>query len=251
MAEEFNKYLSYVRNLGFEDTPDYDYLRELFTQALKNTGEVEDGEYDWMKLNGGKGWEALKHSSQHLHVANAAPNSSARALGGGGAGAGPAGTGADTPRGGAGTPGVSRLHMNSAQAIPGSPAKPSASKPGRDRPAAAAGPLKRQSAHGGGINDLATPTGSTTANYGNSTANLGQHRISTAAQPGVSGGGGLGHNTTVAAGGGPQPGMGGGGGPGTAVGQANRALRSDEQGGGGSNGGGGFQKFLRVICCSR
>ncbi|OSS51993.1 hypothetical protein B5807_03970 [Epicoccum nigrum] len=55
--EEFNKYLSYVRNLGFEDTPDYDYLRELFTQALKSTGEVEDGEYDWMKLNNGKGWE--------------------------------------------------------------------------------------------------------------------------------------------------------------------------------------------------
>ncbi|KAJ2987328.1 hypothetical protein NUW58_g4571 [Xylaria curta] len=49
--DEFNKYLTYVRNLGFEDTPDYDYLRELFTQALKNTGEVEDGEYDWMKIN--------------------------------------------------------------------------------------------------------------------------------------------------------------------------------------------------------
>lgn len=55
--EEFNKYLSYVRNLGFEDTPDYDYLRDLFTKALYNTGEVEDGEYDWMKLNNGKGWE--------------------------------------------------------------------------------------------------------------------------------------------------------------------------------------------------
>ena len=59
ILEEFNKYLSYVRNLGFEDTPDYDYLRELFTQALKSTGEVEDGEYDWMKLNNGKGWEAV------------------------------------------------------------------------------------------------------------------------------------------------------------------------------------------------
>lgn len=64
--DEFNKYLSYVRNLGFEDTPDYDYLRDLFTQALKNTGEVEDGEYDWMKLNGGRGWEAVKpYSPQH------------------------------------------------------------------------------------------------------------------------------------------------------------------------------------------
>ncbi|KAF2467016.1 casein kinase-like protein I [Lindgomyces ingoldianus] len=76
--EEFNKYLSYVRNLGFEDTPDYDYLRELFTQALKSTGEVEDGEYDWMKLNNGKGWEAMKAhpSAAHLHHANINQNSS-------------------------------------------------------------------------------------------------------------------------------------------------------------------------------
>lgn len=61
--EEFNKYLSYVRNLGFEDTPDYDYLRDLFTQALKGTGEVEDGEYDWMKLNNGKGWDMPRSSA--------------------------------------------------------------------------------------------------------------------------------------------------------------------------------------------
>jgi casein kinase 1 len=61
--EEFNKYLSYVRNLGFEDTPDYDYLRELFTKALQNTGEVEDGEYDWMKLNNGKGWDVPQRAS--------------------------------------------------------------------------------------------------------------------------------------------------------------------------------------------
>ncbi|KAF2127256.1 casein kinase-like protein I [Dothidotthia symphoricarpi CBS 119687] len=77
--EEFNKYLSYVRNLGFEDTPDYDYLRELFTQALKSTGEIEDGEYDWMKLNNGKGWEAMKsHTSavQAMHQSGAHHNSS-------------------------------------------------------------------------------------------------------------------------------------------------------------------------------
>ncbi|KAF2759810.1 kinase-like protein [Pseudovirgaria hyperparasitica] len=66
--EELNKYLSYVRNLGFEDTPDYDYLRELFTQALKSTGEVEDGEYDWMKLNNGKGWETLKNHPTGGHL---------------------------------------------------------------------------------------------------------------------------------------------------------------------------------------
>ncbi|CAG8677588.1 1779_t:CDS:2, partial [Paraglomus occultum] len=30
----------------------------LFTKVLKNKNEVEDGIYDWMLLNGGKGWEA-------------------------------------------------------------------------------------------------------------------------------------------------------------------------------------------------
>ncbi|GAA5978374.1 hypothetical protein JCM5350_001144 [Sporobolomyces pararoseus] len=56
--EEFAIYLNYVRKLGFEETPDYDFLRELFTKVLKNSGEVEDGVYDWMLLNNGKGWEA-------------------------------------------------------------------------------------------------------------------------------------------------------------------------------------------------
>lgn len=65
--EEFNKYLSYVRNLGFEDTPDYDYLRDLFTKALQNNGEVEDGEYDWMKLNNGKGWDVPSRPSAREH----------------------------------------------------------------------------------------------------------------------------------------------------------------------------------------
>ncbi|GAA5871661.1 hypothetical protein JCM3774_003011 [Rhodotorula dairenensis] len=56
--EEFAIYLNYVRKLGFEETPDYDFLRELFTKVLKNRGEVDDGVYDWQLLNGGKGWEA-------------------------------------------------------------------------------------------------------------------------------------------------------------------------------------------------
>ena len=163
MAEEFNKYLSYVRNLGFEDTPDYDYLRELFTQALKNTGEVEDGEYDWMKLNNGKGWETMKHHpSQHLHAANAVPNSSARALGGG----------ADTPRG-PGTPGVTALRLNAAQPLPPSPAKPGVGKT-RDRPGASGAALpKRQNGVAGGLDNV-TPTASTQAQFQSSTANLPQ-----------------------------------------------------------------------------
>ena len=175
VAEEFNKYLGYVRNLGFEDTPDYDYLRELFTNALKNTGEVEDGEYDWMKLNNGKGWEALKHHpSQHLHAANQPPNSSARALGGG----------TDTPKG-PGTPGVNALRLNAAQPLPPSPAKPGVGKT-RERPGVSgAGLPKRQSGAAGGLTaDVATPTASTQAQFQSSTAHLPNNRMSTA-NPGI------------------------------------------------------------------
>lgn len=57
-AEEFAIYMNYVRKLGFEETPDYEFLRELFTKVLKTLGEPEDGVFDWMLLNSGKGWEA-------------------------------------------------------------------------------------------------------------------------------------------------------------------------------------------------
>ncbi|EGO24714.1 hypothetical protein SERLADRAFT_334541, partial [Serpula lacrymans var. lacrymans S7.9] len=55
---EFCIYMNYVRKLGFEETPDYEFLRELFAKVLKNIGEVDDGIFDWMLLNNGKGWEA-------------------------------------------------------------------------------------------------------------------------------------------------------------------------------------------------
>ena len=130
VAEEFSKYLGYVRNLGFEDTPDYDYLRDLFTQALKNAGEVEDGEYDWMKLNNGKGWEAMKqHPSQHLPVANVPPNASALALGGA----------TDTSRGG----GSAALPRDSGKPLPPSPMAQVVNKP-RDRPGRLGGERPKQ-----------------------------------------------------------------------------------------------------------
>ena len=44
--------MNYVRKLDFEETPDYDFLRELFGKVLKGNGDVEDGVYDWNLLNG-------------------------------------------------------------------------------------------------------------------------------------------------------------------------------------------------------
>lgn len=53
LLEEFGIYLNYVRKLGFEETPDYDFLRELFTKVIRNNGEVEDDVFDWNLLHGG------------------------------------------------------------------------------------------------------------------------------------------------------------------------------------------------------
>jgi casein kinase 1 len=159
--EEFNKYLSYVRNLGFEDTPDYDYLRDLFTQALKNTGEVEDGEYDWMKINNGKGWEAMKqHPSQLLQAHHQPQNASQRALGGG----------AETPRG-PGTPGITSQRLNAPHPPAPNPTKPGVGKIREQRDGRGPTPLKRQSA-AGGLQDITTPTASTQAQFQTSNANL-------------------------------------------------------------------------------
>jgi len=68
--------MNYVRKLGFEEAPDYDFLRELFTKVLKTLGEPDDGVFDWMLLNGGKGWEA----SQRVKVSLFLPSSVRRVL---------------------------------------------------------------------------------------------------------------------------------------------------------------------------
>lgn len=168
--EEFNKYLTYVRNLGFEDTPDYDYLRELFTQALKNAGEVEDGEYDWMKISkdSGKGWDSKGHSA-YLHNPNSRPGLSQMELHSGHR------PGNATSHGQAQNLTVSRL--NAAQPPPPSPIKQMGKQ--RDRQSAAGGYTAQQRISGApGLRDLSTPAGSTQAQFQNSAQNLPQHKTS-------------------------------------------------------------------------
>ncbi|KAN0092794.1 Protein kinase-like domain containing protein [Tylopilus felleus] len=75
--EEFAIYMNYVRKLGFEESPDYDFLRELFAKVLKNIGEQDDGIYDWMLLNNGKGWEASNTPSSLLAQAHASATANA------------------------------------------------------------------------------------------------------------------------------------------------------------------------------
>lgn len=47
-----------MRKLGFEEAPDYDFLRDLFAKVLRQNGDGDDGMFDWALLNGGKGIDA-------------------------------------------------------------------------------------------------------------------------------------------------------------------------------------------------
>ena len=49
--EELATYLRYVRRLDFFETPDYDYLRKLFSDLCERKGYVDDGEFDWTGRN--------------------------------------------------------------------------------------------------------------------------------------------------------------------------------------------------------
>lgn len=48
---EFATYLNYARSLGFEDKPDYQYLRKLFRDLFVRQKFVMDYEYDWVILD--------------------------------------------------------------------------------------------------------------------------------------------------------------------------------------------------------
>ncbi|KAI9288357.1 kinase-like domain-containing protein [Umbelopsis sp. AD052] len=65
--EEFGIYLQYVRKLGFEELPDYNFLQELFNKVIRNAGHTDDTVYDWNLLNDGKGWEPRSSIYRH-HV---------------------------------------------------------------------------------------------------------------------------------------------------------------------------------------
>ena len=46
--EEFQLYFDYVRNLEFEETPNYEYLRKLFRDLFYRMGYEYDKDYDWI-----------------------------------------------------------------------------------------------------------------------------------------------------------------------------------------------------------
>ena len=47
---EFATYLNYARNLKFDESPDYTYLRALFRDLYKREGFADDSVYDWSQV---------------------------------------------------------------------------------------------------------------------------------------------------------------------------------------------------------
>lgn len=64
---QFATYLKYSRSLRFDEDPDYDYLISLMDDILNRLGMKDDGHYDWMDLNSGKGWDILINKRANLH----------------------------------------------------------------------------------------------------------------------------------------------------------------------------------------
>lgn len=51
LPSEFKTYFEYIKNLGFQDTPDYNFIRKLFLDLMKKLGYQFDYEYDWLQKN--------------------------------------------------------------------------------------------------------------------------------------------------------------------------------------------------------
>ncbi|SAM01454.1 hypothetical protein [Absidia glauca] len=66
---EFAIYLQYVRKLGFEEAPDYDFLRELFSKVLKDEadGTGKEPVFDWILL------DQTQPTSQHHQPTTSQP----------------------------------------------------------------------------------------------------------------------------------------------------------------------------------
>ena len=47
-SEEFAKYMTYVKKLGFDEKPDYKYLKRLFKDLFFNKFDDWDFMFDWV-----------------------------------------------------------------------------------------------------------------------------------------------------------------------------------------------------------
>merc|ERR1712032_613147 len=65
--DEFYQYLNYAKNLEFEQTPDYEYLKNLFKNLMEKNNYVYDLEFDWIS-QAKKNKEEKKDYSNYNHI---------------------------------------------------------------------------------------------------------------------------------------------------------------------------------------
>lgn len=67
LPRQFAEYLDRVRSLPFEAEPPYEEYRMSLLLVLDDLGQSVDGDYDWIHLNNGKGWDATINKKPNLH----------------------------------------------------------------------------------------------------------------------------------------------------------------------------------------
>lgn len=67
LPRQFAEYLDLVRSLPFEAEPAYEEYRMLMVSCLDDMGVSCDDDFDWMHLNGGRGWDATINKKPNLH----------------------------------------------------------------------------------------------------------------------------------------------------------------------------------------
>ena len=67
LPHQFAEYLDSVRSLPFDAEPAYEEYKLLLLSALDDMGESFDDDYDWLHLNGGRGWDAAINKKPNLH----------------------------------------------------------------------------------------------------------------------------------------------------------------------------------------
>jgi len=80
LPEEFAKFINYSRKLDFEENPDYNYLRSLFSSILDRNQEKNDLYFFWLKRNNSVKKEEKERNSGSLNNINRRKDSSKNRL---------------------------------------------------------------------------------------------------------------------------------------------------------------------------
>lgn len=65
--KQFAEYLDLVKDLSFDTDPNYKKYKKMLYSVLDSINEVFNNDYDWMHLNGGKGWDSSINKKPNLH----------------------------------------------------------------------------------------------------------------------------------------------------------------------------------------